>query len=57
MIKNNNKKMKTKQEDEINYYSKCMDEQFEREKTLRRHIQDQLDNDRRKIQLLTGGFN
>jgi len=56
MLKNSNKKMKMKQEDEINEYSKCMDEQLEREKIVRKHIQDQIDNSNKKIQMLTGGF-
>lgn len=56
MIRNSNKRMKEKQEDEINNYSQCINEQLEREKTVRKHIQDQLDDNKKKIQLLTGGF-
>jgi len=56
MLRNNNKKLKQKQEDEINEYSRCMDEQLEREKAVRKHIQDQIDNRKGKIQLLTGGY-
>jgi len=55
MIRNSNKKMKAKQEDEINYFSQRMDEQFQREKTVRKHIQSQIDDNKKKIQLLTGG--
>ncbi|ORY79154.1 hypothetical protein LY90DRAFT_664780 [Neocallimastix californiae] len=56
MVRNSNRRMKEKQEDEINYYSKRMDEQLEREKTVRKHIQDQLNDNQKKIQLLTGDF-
>lgn len=56
MVKNSNKKMKKKQEEEINFFSKRMNEQFEREKTVRKHIQSQIDDNKMKIQMLTGGF-
>ncbi|OUM63231.1 hypothetical protein PIROE2DRAFT_10257 [Piromyces sp. E2] len=57
MIKNSNKKMKEKQEDEINSYSQRMDVELQKEKTARKHIQSQIDDNRKKIQLLTGGYN
>jgi len=57
MVRNSNRKMKEKQEDEINTYSHLMDEQLQREKTARKHIQNQIDNNKKKIQLLTGGYN
>ncbi|ORX35497.1 hypothetical protein BCR36DRAFT_588522 [Piromyces finnis] len=56
MIRNSNKRTKEKQEDELNEYSLRMDEELQKEKIARKHIENQIDDHKKKIQLLTGDY-